>query len=132
MTVDGLIIHQSKHTPADTMQRLMDAVAARGIPVLAHIDHAAAGQKAGLSQRPTDLLVFGNAKAGTPLMAAHQTLGIDLPLKVLVWQDEEAKTWLGYNDPVYLAHRHGAETDNEHILSAMRDLLAALAAQAGE
>ena len=132
MTVDGLIIQQSKHTPADTMRRLMDAVAARGITVLAHIDHAAAAEKAGLSQRPTDLLVFGNAKAGTPLMAAHQTLGIDLPLKVLVWQHEEAKTWLGYNDPVYLAHRHGAETGNEHILSAMRDLLAALAAQAGE
>ncbi|HEX4636696.1 MAG TPA: DUF302 domain-containing protein [Rhizomicrobium sp.] len=130
MTVDGLIMRQSNHTPAETMQRLMDGLAARGVPVLAHIDHAAAAAKAGLTLRPTDLLVFGNAKAGTPLMAASQTLGIDLPLKMLVWQDQEGRTWLGYNDPVYLAHRHGAEAGGEQILSAMRELLAALAATA--
>jgi uncharacterized protein (DUF302 family) len=112
------------------MQRLIDAVGNRGVPVLAHIDHAAAAAKAGLTLRPTDLLIFGNAKAGTPLMAQAQTLGIDLPLKALVWQDAEGKTWLGYNDPAFLAARHGVE--GEKILAAMRDLLAAVAAEAAE
>ena len=128
MTVDGLVAQQSNHAPADTMQRLIAALDAKGVPVLAHIDHAAAAAKAGLSLRPTDLLIFGNAKAGTPLMAESQTLGIDLPLKMLVWQDPQGRTWLGYNDPAFLAKRHGAH--GEQILSAMRELLAALVAQA--
>ena len=130
MEIDGLIIRQSNHTPAETMQRLIDALGTRGVPVLAHIDHAAAAAKAGLELRPTDLLIFGNAKAGTPLMRAAQTFGIDLPLKALVWQDAEEKTWLGYNDPAFLAERHGAEVDGGHILSAMHELLAAVVAQA--
>jgi uncharacterized protein (DUF302 family) len=113
------------------MRRLIEAVTQRGVAVLAHIDHAVAAAKAGLDLRPTDLLIFGNAKAGTPLMAASQSLGIDLPLKMLVWQDADAKTWLGYNDPTWLARRHGAEMHGEKILPAMRDLLAALAEQAG-
>ena len=130
MTVDGLIVLKSNYSPGDTMQRLIEALGARGVPVLAHIDHAAAAAKAGLELRPTDLLIFGNAKAGTPLMAASQSLGIDLPLKMLVWQDKDGITWLGYNDPVFLARRHGAEAGGEHILSAMRELLAAVAVQA--
>ena len=128
MAIDGLITRQSNHSPAETMQRLMDGLAERGVPVLAHVDHAAAAAKAGLSLRPTDLLIFGNAKAGTPLMAESQTLGIDLPLKALVWQDADGKTWLGYNDPAFLAARHGVQ--GEKILAAMRDLLAVLAAHA--
>lgn len=128
MTIDGLVIRESSHPPDETMRRLIDAVTGHGLPILAHIDHAAAAEKAGLTLRPTDLLIFGNAKAGTPLMAGAQTLGIDLPLKVLVWQDADGKTWLGYNDPVFLARRHGAE--GEKILSAMRELLATLAAEA--
>ena len=130
MAIDGLITRQSNHSPAETMQRLMDALAGHGVPVLAHIDHAAAAAKAGLSLRPTDLLIFGNAKAGTPLMTENQTLGIDLPLKALVWQDAEGKTWVSYNDPAYLAQRHGAQ--GEKIIAAMRDLLAGLAKQAAE
>ena len=128
MAVDGLIVLQSNHSAADTMQQLIDAVTQRGILVLAHIDHAAAAAKAGLALRPTDLLIFGNAKAGTPLMVESQTLAIDLPLKALVWQDAGGKVWLGYTDPVFLAARHGA--GNEKILAVMRELLAAVAAEA--
>jgi uncharacterized protein (DUF302 family) len=131
MAVDGLITRQSRHTPPETMKRLIEGVSQLGVAVLAHIDHAAAAAKAGLELRPTDLLIFGNAKAGTPLMAARQTMGIDLPLKMQVWQDADGKTWLGYNDPLWLARRHGALASSEPILLAMHDLLAALAEQAG-
>ena len=130
MTVQGLITRQSRHTPAETMRRLIEGVSELGVAILAHVDHAAAAAKAGLELRPTDLLIFGNAKAGTPLMAAGQTLGIDLPLKMLVWQDADGKTWLGFNDPIWLARRHGTQ-GGEPILSAMHDLLAALAEEAG-
>jgi uncharacterized protein (DUF302 family) len=130
MTVDGLIVRNSNYSPGDTMQRLIEALGTRGVPVLAHIDHAAAAAKAGLELRPTDLLIFGSAKSGTPLMTASQSMGIDLPLKMLVWQDKDGITRLGYNDPVFLAHRHEAQAGSEHILSAMRELLAAVAAQA--
>ena len=101
--VDGLIVTASRNGPGETMQKLMAAVTEKGLVLLAHVDHAGAAAKAGLELRPTDLLIFGNAKGGTPLMQAIQTMGIDLPLKALVWQDGEGKTWLGYNDPGWLA-----------------------------
>jgi uncharacterized protein (DUF302 family) len=110
------------------MQKLIAAVAEKGLSVLARVDHAAAAAEAGMDLGPTDLLVFGNPKGGTPLMQANQTMGIDLPLKALVWQDRQGKTWLGYNDPGWLAARHGVE--NDKVLAAMRDMLAALAAEA--
>ena len=74
---------------------------------MARIDHAAGAAKAGMKLRPTEVLIFGNPKSGTPLMQAAQTLGIDLPLRALVWQDEAEKTWVAYNDPEWLAERHG-------------------------
>ncbi len=110
------------------MQKLIAAVGEKGLTVLAHIDHAGAAAKAGLALHPTDLLIFGNPKGGTPLMQAAQTMGIDLPLKALVWQDGNGKTWLGYNDPGWLAARHGVE--NETVVEAMCAMLAALAAKA--
>jgi len=122
------VISSSTHGPAETMQRLIAAVAAKGLSILAHIDHAGAAAKVGMDLRPTDLLIFGNPKGGTPLMQASQTLGIDLPLKALVWQDQDAKTWLGYNDPAWFCARHGVE--NDKVAAAMREMLAALAAQA--
>jgi len=109
---------------------LAAAVTKRGITVLARIDHAAAAAKAGMTLRPTEVLIFGNPQAGTPLMQAVQTIGIDLPLKALVWQDEAGKTWLAYNDPTWLARRHGAETGADRILGAMTDVLAAVAKEA--
>jgi uncharacterized protein (DUF302 family) len=126
--VEGLIVTPSAHGPAETMRKLIDAVTEKGLAVLAHIDHAAAAAKAGLELRPTDLLIFGNAKGGTPLMQAGQTMGIDLPLKALVWQDQDGHTLLGYNDPAWLAERHGVK--NEQVVAGMRAALAAVAAKA--
>ena len=107
MAADGLTTIPSSYGPKDTMDRLEAEVKAKGMTVFARIDHAAGAAAVGLSLRPTEVLVFGNAKAGTPLMQAAQTLGIELPLKVLVWQDESGKTWLSYNDPAWLVKRHG-------------------------
>ena len=126
--VEGLIVTPSAHGPAETMRKLIDAVTEKGLVVLAHIDHAGAAAKAGLELCPTDLLIFGNAKGGTPLMQADQTMGIDLPLKALVWQDQDGHTLLGYNDPAWLAERHGVK--NEQVVAAMRAALAAVAAKA--
>jgi uncharacterized protein (DUF302 family) len=98
--------------------------------VFAHIDHAAGGAAASLSLRPTDLLIFGNAKGGTPLMQAAQTIGIDLPLKALVWQDASGITWLSYNDPNWLAQRHGLEETTEAAIKAMSQMLKAIVSKA--
>src|ERR1700742_4188777 len=105
----GLITLASKYTPKDTVDRLVAAVEARGMAVLARIDHAAAAHAVGLQLRPTEVVIFGNPRAGTPLMQAVQTIGIDLPLKALVWQDADQKTWLSYNDPQGLAARHAVQ-----------------------
>ena len=112
------------------MERVVAAVTARGISVIARIDHAATAAKVGLSLRPTELLIFGNPKAGTPLMQAVQTVGIDLPLKILVWQDEAGKTWLAYNDPAWLERRHGANAGQDAILGAMTRALEAIVEEA--
>ena len=95
--------------------------------VFARIDHAAGAAQAGLSLRPTEVLIFGNAKAGTPLMQANQTMGIDLPLKALVWQDADGKVWLSYNEPNWLATRHGLATATKATVDAMAGGLGALA-----
>src|SRR6266446_5331290 len=107
MAADGLTTIPSSYGPKDTMNRLEAAVAAKGMRVFARIDHAAGASAVGLSLRSTEVLIFGNAKAGTPLMQSVQTIGLDLPLKALVWQDISGKTWLSYNDPAWLARRHG-------------------------
>ena len=99
MAEDGLISVRSSYGPKDTMDRLEAEVKAKGLTVFARIDHAAGATAVGLSLRPTEVLIFGNAKGGTPLMQSKQTAGIDLPLKALVWQDGAGDTWLSYNDP---------------------------------
>ena len=108
MAVQGLTTIKSGHAPDETMARLEAAVKAKGLTVFARIDHAAGASAVGLSLRPTEVLIFGNAKGGTPLMQTAQTIGIDLPLKALVWQDASGETWLSWNDPAWLAARHGA------------------------
>ena len=130
MTPQGLIVRASRHDPKETMERLVAAVTARGAEVVARVDHAAAAATVGLTLTPTELLIFGNPKAGTPLMQAAQTIGVDLPLKALVWRDAAGTTHLGYNDPHWLARRHGAEAGHEADLKAMAALLAAVAEEA--
>ncbi len=130
MTPEGLIVRASRHDPKGTMDRLAAAVTARGAAVVARIDHSVAAATVGLALPPTEVLVFGNPRAGTPLMQTAQTIGIDLPLKALVWRDATGITHLGYNDPYWLARRHGAEGGNEAVLKAMADFLAAVAEEA--
>lgn len=103
---DGLISVKSPHSARATMDRLEALVKQRGLSVFARIDHAAGAAKVGKSLRPTELLIFGNPQGGTPFMECAQSVGIDLPLKALVWEDSSAQVWLGYNDPAFLAQRH--------------------------
>ena len=107
MAPEGLTTIASAHDLATTMDRLIAAIAARGMSVIARIDHAGAAAKAGLALRPTEVVIFGNPQAGTGLMQMAQTMGIDLPLKALIWQDETGTIQLSYNDPRWLARRHG-------------------------
>src|SRR5512142_1476941 len=130
MAADGLITIKSGFGPEDTMKRLEAEVKAKGLTVFAHIDHAAGAAAAGLPLRPTDLLIFGNAKGGTPLMQQAQTIGIDLPLKALVWQDAQGATWLSYNDPAYLAGRHGVGEPAKAAIAGMTAALHAIATTA--
>ena len=124
MAENGLVTVQSAFGAKETVDRLVAVVKAKGMSVFARIDHAAGAAEVGLVLRPTELVIFGNAKGGTPLMEAKQTIGIDLPLKALVWQDAGGKVWLSYNEPEWLAQRHG-----ETALKVVTDRLAgALAA----
>jgi uncharacterized protein (DUF302 family) len=102
-----LVIKKSPHSVSETLDRLAGALKARGIVVVARVDHGAAAAKSGLSLRPTALLIFGNPKLGTPLMQANQKAGLDLPMKVLAWQDEKGQVWLAYAKPERLKADHG-------------------------
>jgi len=104
---NGLVALKSPHSPADTVARLEAQLKPRNLGVLARVDHAAGAQRIGQVLRPTEVLIFGNPRAGTPLMQCAQGVGIDLPMKALVWADAQGQTWLGYNDPVWLVQRHG-------------------------
>jgi uncharacterized protein (DUF302 family) len=106
--VEGLVAVKSRYGAVETMNRLEATVKQRGLIVFARIDHAAGAAKVGKTLRPTELLIFGNPAGGTPLLECAQTAGIDLPLKALVWEDEAAQVWLGYNDPAFVAQRHAA------------------------
>ena len=130
MAADGLTTMRSSYGPKDTMNRLAGEVKAKGMTVFARIDHAAGAAELGLSLRPTELLIFGNAKGGTPLMQSVQTIGIDLPLKALVWQDASGTTWFSYNDPSWFAKRHGLGHEVDAVVSGMTAALAAVARSA--
>jgi len=111
------------------MDRVEAQIQARGLNVFARIDHAAGAGEVGLPLAPTDLIIFGNARGGTPLMQSVQTVGIDLPLKILVWQDAANNTWLSYNEPRWIAQRHGV-VDEESTINKMADLLRTIAKEA--
>jgi uncharacterized protein (DUF302 family) len=126
MAAEGLITVRSSYGPADTMSRLEAEVRGKGLTVSARIDHAAGAAGVGLSLGPTELLIFGNARGGTPLMQSDQTIGIDLPLKALVWQDASGDTWLSYNDPDWLAKRHGLGHEVDATVNGLAAALDAL------
>jgi uncharacterized protein (DUF302 family) len=130
MAADGLITMASSLGAKETMDRLEAEVKAKGLTVFARIDHAAGAIEVGLPLRPTEVLIFGNAKGGTPLMQANQAIGIDLPLKALVFEDAAGKVWLSYNDPRWLAQRHGLGGAVGPAVNAMAAALDAVAAKA--
>jgi len=130
--IEGLVTIPSQFGPKDTMDRLEAAIRSQGMQVFARIDHAAGAAKAGLALRPTELLIFGNARAGTPLMQVAPTVAIDLPLKALVWEDASGNTWLSYNEPGWLAQRHGLGAGTDRILESMAAVLSTVSRNATE
>jgi uncharacterized protein (DUF302 family) len=103
----GVIDVLSRYSVPETLARLQSILKEKGLTLFALIDHSGEAEKAGLTMRPTQLLIFGSPKGGTPLMVAAPSLAIDLPLKALAWQDEQGQVWLSYNSPEYLRERHG-------------------------
>ncbi|UYY58028.1 DUF302 domain-containing protein [Sphingomonas sp. S2-65] len=128
MTAAGLVERQARGGFTEVLDRVEAALVGHGLVPLARIDHAAAAAEAGLALAPLTLLIFGNPRTGTPLMQARPSLGIDLPLKLLVWEAEGAVR-IGYNNPAWLVERHGGDADGT-IPATMRNLLEALANEA--
>jgi uncharacterized protein (DUF302 family) len=119
----GMIVLPSAHSVADTMARLESLLKEKNVLIFARIDFSGDASRAGLELLPEQMLIFGNPKGGTPLMAQKPTVGLDLPLKALVWQDSDGKTWLGYNDPKYIVQRHGVDEALQKNLAAVIPLL---------
>jgi uncharacterized protein (DUF302 family) len=107
----GLIDAPSRHSVDETVAKLKGILQAKGITLFALVDHSGEAAKAGMKMRPTKLLIFGNPKAGTPLMLAAPSSAIDLPLKILIWEDAQGKVWVTYNSPAYLQERHNLPPD---------------------
>jgi uncharacterized protein (DUF302 family) len=126
MAGNGLVTLASTHSVKETIDRLEAEVKAKGLTVFARIDHAGGASADGLPLRPTELLIFGNAKGGTPLMQAAQTIGIDLPLKALAWEDATGKVWLSYNDPAWLTDRHRIAPQTTTVTQNLANALVAL------
>ena len=127
---DGLITLPSPHPVGETIDRLTDAVTAAGLRVFVRIDHRLGAEALGMPLRPTELLIFGNARGGTPLMQDRQSIGIDLPLKALAWEDEDGQVWLTYNDAAWIARRHELSSGADASVAAITNGLAKLTAAA--
>jgi uncharacterized protein (DUF302 family) len=127
MSENGLITIRSQGSVEATIDSLEASLRDSGVDIFARIDHRAGAKSAGMSLRPTEVLIFGNPKAGTPLMQAKQTIGIDLPLKVLAWKDASGNVWVAYNDPAWLAARHALGDDTAEAISGLARALAKFA-----
>jgi uncharacterized protein (DUF302 family) len=130
MSDAGLITIASSRSVKETIDRLEAAAVAAGLKIFARIDHRAGAESVGLPLRPTELVIFGNPKGGTPLMQDRQLAGIDLPVKALAWQDEAGRVWLSYNDPAWLAERHGLTAASADSVAAIQKGMASLTAAA--
>jgi uncharacterized protein (DUF302 family) len=122
-TDNGLVNVPSKFSVPETLDRLESLVKEHGLTVFARIDFSGDAEKAGLKMKPSQLLIFGNPKAGTPLMIASPSIAIDLPLKALAWEDANGKMWLSYNKPEYLKERHGLPDELVKNISGVKDLV---------
>ena len=130
MPVEGLVTLVSRNDPAQTLRRLEASIASHGMTIFARVDHAAGASEAGMELRPTTVVIFGAAKAGTPLMVMSQSLGLELPLKALVWQDESGRTFVSYNDPAWFLRRFSLPEAANRIADKMRAALTAVATDA--
>ncbi|PHQ25059.1 hypothetical protein CLH62_11950 [Marinobacter guineae] len=128
---DGLVTVKSSHDVKATADKLESVLKEKGMTVMARVNHQQGAEKAGLELRPTEVMIFGNPKVGTPLMQCAQSVAIDLPQKALIWEDENGDTWLGYNDPDYLKSRHGIE-GCDPVLEKVSGALAGFAKAATE
>src|SRR5271165_1463339 len=126
--VNGIINVPSNHSVEQTVERLKGILQAKGITLFALVDHSGEAEKVGMKMRPTKLLIFGSPKAGTPLMLAAPSIAIDLPLKILIWEDGQGKVWVSYNSPAYLQERHGVPQELQQNIAVVETL----AAKAGE
>ena len=129
--MEGLTSIRSRFGPKETMDRLEAEIRAQGMTVFARIDQAAGATEVGLTLPPTELIIFGNARGGTPLMQSEQTVGIDLPLKALVWEDTAGTTWLSYNEPGWIVQRHSV-ANAEQVVSKMAAALSAISRKAAD
>jgi len=125
---NGIVNKPSKRSVEQTVEALTNILKSKGVAVFALIDHSGEAEKVGLQMRPTKLLIFGNPKAGTPLMLASPSSAIDLPLKLLVWEDRQGKVWVSYNSPEYLRERHGLPQELMQNVA----IIEGLATKAGE
>ena len=126
-TENGIIHHPSNHSVDDTMQRLLELLHTKSITLFAMVDHSGEAEKTGLKMPPTKLAIFGNPRGGTPVMLAAPTSALDLPLKILVWQDTEGAVWLSFNSAEFLQARHGIPAEFHGLLAGVGDLAAAVA-----
>ena len=127
-TNNGIVDKPSNHSVEQTVEKLKTLLQSKGVTLFALVDHSGEAEKVGMKMPPTKLLIFGSPKAGTPLMLASPTIAIDLPLKILVWEDGQGKVWVSYNSPGYLKERHGLPPDLVRNIAAVETL----AAKAGE
>jgi uncharacterized protein (DUF302 family) len=127
-TSKGIVDQPSNHSVEQTVERLKNILQSKGVTLFTLVDHSGEAEKVGLQMRPTKLLIFGSPKAGTPLMLAAPSIAIDLPLKILVWEDAQGKVWVSYNSPTYLQERHNLPPELLQNIAAV----GALAAAAGQ
>jgi len=125
---NGIVDKLSHHSVEQTVEKLKGILLSKGVMLFAIVDHSGEAEKVGMKMRPTKLLIFGSPKAGTPLMQAAPSVAIDLPLKILVWEDEQGKVWVSFNSPAYLQQRHGISPDLVQNIAVVE----ALAAKAAE
>jgi len=123
-TSSGIVSKPSSHSVDQTVEKLKNILQSKGVTLFALVDHSGEAEKVGMKMRPTKLLIFGSPKAGTPLMLAAPSIAIDLPLKILVWEDGQGKVWLSYNSPEYLKERHGLPQDLLQNIAIVETLVA--------
>ena len=124
----GIINIASNHSVDETVEKLKNILQAKGVTLFALVDHSGEAEKVGVKMHPTKLLIFGNPKSGTPLMLAAPSVALDLPLKILVWEDAQGKVWVSYNNPEYLKERHGLPAELLQNIAVIETL----ASKAGE